>query len=179
MRILECLTGTQGSAAKSCAIQHSTVPHQYCCATPVLLCHMWKDGLGMCYTWTSKRGRGGRTSHEGSKLTKHVFIKSMCWASLLNIFSLCSWSGHFFFLMGSQRHINIESYNKFWTLNSVPDIQRSRHLFIVNYVPLGRKCNRTWRQFVGMYYSVCNKYPLTNSLGSFPVEPFKVEIRHN
>lgn len=118
-------------------------PAQYC-ATPVLLCPIWKDGLGMCYSWTLESGRGERTSHEGSKPTKQVFIICMCWASLLNTFSLCCWSGHFFFLMASQMHINIENDNKFWTLNSVPDIQRSRHLFIANYVPLGRKCNRTW-----------------------------------
>lgn len=118
-------------------------PAQYC-ATPVLLCHMWKDGLGLCYTWTLQSGREERTNHEGSKPTKHVFNKCMVWVSLLNTFSLCSWSVHFFFLMGSQMHISIKSYNKFWTLNSVLDIQRPRHLFIVNYVPLGRKCNRTW-----------------------------------
>lgn len=134
VRILECFTHTQGSAAQSFLVQHSTVPNQY-----------WHASLET-WPWTValESVRAQRSSHKGSNPIKHVFIKHMWWVSLLNTFLLCSWFVRFFFLMGSQMHINTESYNEFWILSSVPVIQRSRHISIVNYAPLGRKCNRTW-----------------------------------
>lgn len=107
MRILECLTGAQGSAAKSRAIQHSTVPHQYCCATygkMALECvthEPWKVG--------EEREPATREVNLQNRFLLYVCAEHLCSIPSPYVADL----GIFFFLMASQMHINIENYNKF------------------------------------------------------------------
>lgn len=101
MRILECFTHTQSSATQSCAIQTSIA---------VLRVERWP--------WTITHGPW-KVTEERERATREVdlqnmFLLNVC-AEYFHSLPSCYVAGLciFFSLMGSQMHINTESYNKF------------------------------------------------------------------
>lgn len=88
---LEWFTHTQGSAAQSYTIQHSTVPYQYSHAA------CGKMALDCATHWPQKEGEERKSAmrEEGNNPTanlckpkKNVFMKLTCLIPLLNIFSI-------------------------------------------------------------------------------------------